>query len=131
MCGAGALARQFYPRNRNSISLRLLYTSTFGVSSFPDLFHRCLRGYHLIRLLDQILQLIPPDRFQPVQHYPLVASDIRGGTNVLAFNQFGENFRRAFEAEPRIVQAEHAENLSANFEAEVVAPLQMLGRLRE
>jgi hypothetical protein len=97
---------------------------TFLLILVADVLSRRLRHHHLIRLLDEILQLIPTQRIQPIQHHPLVAPDIRRGTNVLALYQFGENLRRALETEPRIVQPEDGKNLSTDFETKIIAPLQ-------
>src|ERR1700730_4662135 len=98
---------------------------------FRLLFPRRLRRHHRIRLPDQLLQLVPADRIQPVQHHPFVAAYVRGRMNVLALNQLGKGFRRAFEAKPRIIQADDRKNPSPDLEAEVVAPLQVLGGRRE
>jgi hypothetical protein len=74
-------------------------------------------------------------RVQPVQHHPLVSPDVGCGTNILALDQFRERLGRAFEAHPQIVQADDGKNLPAYFlahlEAERIAPLQLLNRVRE
>jgi len=64
-------------------------------------------------------------RIQPVEHHPLVAADLRSRTNVLALDQVSENLWRALEAQPRIVEANDRKNLSSDFEAKIVAPLQV------
>lgn len=51
--------------------------------------------------------------------------------NVLAFDQFGKDFGGALETQPRIVQADDGKNLSTDFEAQIVAPLQILRCPRE
>src|SRR5258706_16097744 len=120
MVWAGTLARQLYPRAEISTSLRLLLpVGTLGEGHLlPRLLSRHLCRDHLIRLPDQLLQLFPRHRIQPVQHHPLVAPYIRRGMNILVLDQLGKNLRRALEAKPRIVQADDRENLPADLEAE-------------
>src|ERR1700693_109912 len=98
---------------------------------FSRPFLRCLSRHHLIRLPDQLPQLIPPHRIEPVQHHPLVAPDIGSRMNVLALDQLRKSLRRALETKPRIVQANNRKDLSSDLEEEIVAPLQILSSLRE
>jgi hypothetical protein len=46
-------------------------------------------------------------------------------------HQFGELLRNTFETHAAIVQTQCQENLTADFEAQVIAPLQVFGCLRE
>jgi hypothetical protein len=91
---------------------------------------RRFRRHHLIRALNQILQLLPIHGVQPIQHHPLVAPNIRRRTYILSFNQLSETLRRALNAKPRIIQPEHGKNLAADLaidlETKLVAPLQLL-----
>lgn len=94
------------------------------------LFWRLCR-HHRVRLPNQLLQLVPRRGIDPIEHDPLVTSDIRRRTNILTFNQLGKNLWRALEAEPRVIQAHDCENLSANLETKIVTPLQILGCMRK
>jgi aryl-alcohol dehydrogenase-like predicted oxidoreductase len=51
--------------------------------------------------------------------------------NVLALKQFGKSLWRALETKPRIIQADDGKNLPPEFEAEIIAPLQVLFRFRK
>src|SRR5713226_1633217 len=116
---------------RISDPLRLRWPAPPGWTFLLPQLPRRLRDDHLIRLPDQIFQLFPSDGVQLVEHHPFVASDIRSWMNILTLDQLGEGFRRALETEPRVVQADDRENLPTDLEAEIVAPLQVLGRTRE
>jgi hypothetical protein len=101
----------------------------FPGPGFLSLGSLCRR--HGVRLPDQTLQLVIVHGIEPIQHHPLVASDIRRWTNVLPLDQFGKRLWGALEAQAWIVQANNRENLPACLEAEIVAPLQVLGRAGE
>jgi hypothetical protein len=47
--------------------------------------------------------------------------------DVFPFNQFGEHFRGAFKTKPGIVEAHDGEDLSANFETQIISTLQIFG----
>lgn len=51
--------------------------------------------------------------------------------NILALDQLGKSFWRALETEARSVEAHDGENLPTDLEAEIVAPLQVLGSVRK
>jgi len=70
---------------------------------------------------------------EAVEHDPLVASDVGGWVDVFLFDQLGERFGRALEAELLRdgCQRDDGEDLAANFETEIIAPLQVLGGVRE
>jgi hypothetical protein len=92
---------------------------------------RRLRRYHLVRLPNQTLQLVPTHSIQPVQHHPLIAPNIRRRTNVLALDQLCESLWCALQAKPRIIQPEQGKDLVTDFETKIVAPLQLLSSVRE
>jgi len=91
----------------------------------------CLRCHHLIRLENEILQFAFAQGVQPVQHDPLVTTNVGCRMNILSLNQFGKGVRRALEAHTRIVQADYDENLSSNFEAKIISPLHVLRGIRK
>src|SRR5215469_1376741 len=66
-----------------------------------------------------------------MQSDPFVASDIRRRGDPFPLRQFGKIFRAALERDPlrNAPQANHSEDLVADFEAKLVSPLQLLSRM--
>ena len=105
----------------------------FGTNSplFLDLFGRRLRRHHLVGLLYQLLQFIPRDRIEAIEHHPFVSANVRRWANTLALDQFRKLLGGTLETEAWIVQTEHDKNLIGDLEAEFVAPLKILGSPRQ
>ncbi|HTC45911.1 MAG TPA: hypothetical protein VK722_01200 [Candidatus Aquilonibacter sp.] len=82
-------------------------------------------------MLDQLAQFIPRHGVEPVQQCPFVASDVGRGANVLAFDQLSKNFWGALKAKMRVIESQHDKDFAADFEAEFIVPLQVLGGLGE
>src|SRR5262245_16117109 len=64
----------------------------------------------------------------------MVTSRIRGRDDTIAFGQFGELFRRAFERELALgagVESNRREHFAADFEDEVILPEDLLGHVRQ
>jgi len=108
----------------NGSCIRLTFPfGGFDLGAF-DLFGR-FGGDHFIGLSDCVPQLVEMQRIQPMQHHPLVTPHIWCRANVLALDQVGEDLWRALKAQPRTVEANDGENLPSDFEAEIIAPLQV------
>src|SRR5580658_1189159 len=65
---------------------------------------------------------------QPLDHDPVVPSEIRRRPDVLALNQLRKNLRRTFERKPHPIQPQHGEHLLPHYETEGIAPLKLLRR---
>ena len=75
-----------------------------------------------------LLEFAAGQGIQTLQHYPLVATDVRRWNDSLPLREFGKFLRVAFENQPLrdAGNANHREDFAAHLEAEFVFPLQVL-----